>query len=58
MELFETKAIELKWRIKTLTENLDFLGRNGLDTHPTFLALIKVQAELVSLLGGDEPDEK
>lgn len=55
--MFQTKATELRWRIKTLTENLDFLGRNGLDTHPTFVELIKVQAELVALLGGDQPTE-
>jgi hypothetical protein len=58
MEHFQTKAIELKWRIRTLTENIEFTARQGWSTHSLFVELTKVQAELVALLGGDEPDEK
>lgn len=58
VEMFQTKAIELKWRIKTITENIDFSARQGWDTHSLFVELTKVQAELVALLGGDQPDYK
>lgn len=58
MEMFQSKAIELKWRTKTLTDNIEFYARQGWETTSLFVELAKVQAELISLLGGDEPDEK
>jgi len=55
---FQTKELELKWRIKTLTENIEFTARQGWSTHSLFVELTKVQAELVSLLGGGQTDYK
>ena len=58
MEMFQSKAVELKWRGKKLTDDIEFYARQGWETHSLFMELAKVQAELISLLGGDEPDEK
>jgi hypothetical protein len=58
VEHFQTKELELKWRIKTLTENIEFTARQGWSTHSLFVELTKVQAELVSLLGGGQTDYK
>ena len=58
VEHFQTKEIELKWRSKTLTDNIEFYARQGWDTHSLFMELAKVQAELISLHGGDESDNK
>jgi hypothetical protein len=58
MEHFQTKELELKWRIKTLTENIEFMARHNQDTHGTFIELAKLQTELIELLGGGQADYK
>jgi hypothetical protein len=58
VEMFQTKAIELKWRSKKLTDDIEFYARQGWDTQSLFIELAKVQAELISLLGGGQADYK
>ena len=60
MELpgFTSKEIELRWRIKVLTENIEFLARHDLDTQKTFIELAQLQNELIELLGGGQADYK
>jgi len=55
---FTSKEIELKWRIKVLTENIEFLARHDLDTQKTFIELAQLQTELIELLGGGQADYK
>lgn len=58
MEMFQSKAIELKWRSKKLTDDIEFYARQGWETTSLFVELAKVQAELISLLGGGQADYK